>query len=130
MLLTDYSVTGVKNTRLVMSVLGVLKVPDDKVLLVANNRDARTENTLARTQAESFLGSKIALEIPFDPAVVGAAVSRGAPVITIAPDSTVTGAFRQLADLIAQSGPAALAGAVAAPAPAAKRQRRILGFAR
>ena len=129
-LLTDYSVTGVKNTRLVMSVLGVLKVPDDKVLLVANNRDARTENTLARTQAESFLGSKIALEIPFDPAVVGAAVSRGAPVITIAPDSTVTGAFRQLADLIAQSGPAALAGAVAAPAPAAKRQRRILGFAR
>ena len=129
-LLTDYSVTGVKNTRLVMSVLGVLKVPDEKVLLVANNRDARTENALARTQAESFLGSKIALEIPFDPAVVGAAVSRGAPVITTAPDSTVTEAIKQLADLIAQGGPTAPAGAVAAPAPAAKRQRRILGFAR
>lgn len=129
-LLTDYSVTGVKNTRLVMSVLGVLKVPDDKVLLVANNRDARTENALARTQAESFLGSKIALEIPFDPAVVGGAVSRGAPVITTAPDSTVTEAIKQLADLVAQGGPTAPAGAVAAPAPAAKRQRRILGFAR
>lgn len=130
-LLTDYSVTGVKNTRLVMSVLGVLKVPDDKVLLVANNRDARTENALARTQAESFLGSKIALEIPFDPAVVGSAVSRGAPVITTAPDSTVTEAIKQLADLVAQGGPAAPAGvAAAAPAPAAKRQRRILGFAR
>lgn len=129
-LLTDYSVTGVKNTRLVMSVLGVLKVPDEKVLLVANNRDARTENALARTQAESFLGAKIALEIPFDPAVVGAAVSRGAPVITTAPDSTVTEAIKQLADLIAQGGPTAPAGAVAAPAPAAKRQRRILGFAR
>lgn len=130
-LLTDYSVTGVKNTRLVMSVLGVLKVPEDKVLLVANNRDARTENSLARTQAESFLGSKIALEIPFDPAVVGTAVSRGAPVMTTAPDSTVTEAIKQLAGLIAQGGPAAPAGvAAAAPAPAAKRQRRILGFAR
>jgi pilus assembly protein CpaE len=129
-LLTDYSVTGVKNTRLVMSVLGVLKVPDDKVLLVANNRDARTENALARTQAESFLGSKIALEIPFDPAVVGAAVSRGAPVMTTAPESGVTAAIKRLADLIAQGGPTAPAGMVPSPAPAAKRQRRILGFAR
>lgn len=130
-LLTDYSVTGVKNTRLVMSVLGVLKVPEDKVLLVANNRDARTENSLGRTQAESFLGSKIALEIPFDPAVVGAAVSRGAPVMTTAPESTVTVAIKQLADLVAQGGPAAPAGVAAAPpAPAVKRQRRILGFAR
>lgn len=129
-LLTDYSVTGVKNTRLVMSVLGVLKVPDDKVLLVANNRDAHTENALARTQAESFLGSKIALEIPFDPDVVGAAVSRGAPFIATAPDSAVTKAIKQLADFIAQGGPATPAGVAAAPAPAAKRQRRILGFAR
>lgn len=130
-LLTDYSVTGVKNTRLVMSVLGVLKVPEEKVLLVANNRDARTENSLARTQAESFLGAKIALEIPFDPAVVGAAVSRGAPVVTTAPESTVTVAIKQLAGLVAQGGPTAPAGVAAAPpAPAAKRQRRILGFAR
>ena len=129
-LLTDYSVTGVKNTRLVMSVLGVLKVPDEKVLLVANNRDARTENALARTQAESFLGSKIALEIPFDPAVVGAAVSRGAPVITTAPDSAVTEAIKQLADLVAKGGPTTPAGVAAVAAPAAKRQRRILGFAR
>jgi len=114
----------------VMSVLGVLKVPEDKVLLVANSRDARTENSLARTQAESFLGAKIVLEIPFDPAVVGAAVSRGAPVTTTAPDSTVTEAIKQLAALVARGGPAAPAGvAAAAPAPA-KRQRRILGFAR
>ena len=129
-LLTDYSVTGVKNTRLVMTVLGVLKVPDDKLLLVANNRDARTENALARTQAETFLGAKIALEIPFDPAVIGAAVSRGAPFITTAPDSEVTKAMKQLADVIAQGAPAVPAGAVAAPAPSPKRQRRILGFAR
>ena len=130
-LLTDYSVTGVKNTRLVMTVLGELKVPDDKVLLVANNRDARTENALARSQAESFLGSKIALEIPFDPGVVGAAVSRGAPFITTAPDSAVTEAIKQLADLVAHGGPLTPVGAVAtAAAPAPKRQRRILGFAR
>lgn len=133
-LLTDYSVTGVKNTRLVMSVLGVLKVPDEKVLLVANNRDERTENSLARTQAENFLGTKIALEIPFDAVVVGGAVSRGTPFVTASPQSEVAKAMLQLASLVSNQDelePAAAAAAKpAAPAPAAKRPRRLLGFAR
>jgi pilus assembly protein CpaE len=132
-LLTDYSVTGVKNTRLVMSVLGVLKVPDDKVLLVANNRDERTENSLARTQAENFLGTKIALEIPFDAVVVGGAVSRGTPFVTASPQSEVAKALLQLASLVINEEQPVAASAAAkpsAPAPAAKRPRRLLGFAR
>lgn len=131
-LLTDYSVTGVKNTRLIMSVLGVLKVPDDKVLLVANNRDARTENSLTRAQAENFLGTKIALEIPFDPEIVGAAVSRGAPFVVSAAQSPVAQAVGQLAALITNGeGAAAAAAAASTPAPTPhKKQRRLLGFAR
>jgi pilus assembly protein CpaE len=131
-LLTDYSVTGVKNTRLIMSVLAVLKVPDEKVLLVVNNRDARSENSLTRTQAENFLGTRIALEIPFDPAVVGAGVSRGAPFVVTAAQSPVAQAVDHLAALLTnRDSAAAVASAGAAPAPApAKKQRRILGFAR
>lgn len=131
-LLTDYSVTGVKNTRLVMSVLGVLKVPDEKVLLVANNRDARSDNSLGKAQAETFLGAKIAVEVPFDADVVGAAVSRGAPFVTSAPNSDAARSLMQLADLITNGESAQPAGADAKPAPAAaaKKPRRLLGFAR
>ena len=131
-LLTDFSVTGVKNTRLVMSVLGVLKVPEEKVLLVANNRDARSDNSLGKAQAETFLGAKIAVEVPFDADVVGAAVSRGAPFVTTAPNSDATKALVQLADLITngESAQPATADAPPARAPAAKRPRRLLGFAR
>ena len=131
-LLTDYSVTGVKNTRLVMSVLGVLKVPDDKVLLIANNRDARSDNSLGKAQAETFLGAKIAVEVPFDADVVGAAVSRGAPFVTSAPNSEAAKALVHLADLITNGEAAQPLGAAAAPAPAPapKKPRRRLGFAR
>lgn len=130
-LLTDYSVTGVKNTRLVMGVLGVLKVSEDRVLLVANHRDAPSENALTRAQAENFLGRAIALEIPFDAAVVGTTVSRGTPFVTTMPQSGVAQAVRQLADLIVNGGDAAPPPQEPAEAaPAAKRQRRRLSFAR
>lgn len=129
-LLTDYSVTGVKNTRLVMSVLGVLKIPGERVLLVANHRDALTENSLTRDQAEKFLGAPIALEVPFDPAVVGATVSRGTPFVTSAPQSGVAQAVQQIAELILRGGEAPPPGAepVETSLPV-KRQRRRLSFA-
>lgn len=129
-LLTDYSVTGVKNTRLVMGVLGVLKIPEERLLVVANHRDAPSENSLTRAQAETFLGARIALEIPFDPAVVGTTVSRGAPFVTTSPQSGVAQALVQLADLVANGGEAAPPPEVAEPAPPAKKQRRLLSFAR
>jgi pilus assembly protein CpaE len=129
-LLTDYSVTGVKNTRLVMSVLGVLKIPEERVLVVANHRDEPSENSLARAQAENFLGTRVALEIPFDPAVVGATVSRGTPFVSNAPQSGVAQAMVQLAELIVSGGEVAPQLEAAETPAAGKRQRRRLSFAR
>ena len=39
-LVTDFSVTSVKNTRLIMSVIGVLQVDPERIVVVANHRDA------------------------------------------------------------------------------------------
>ncbi|MBV8194992.1 MAG: response regulator [Candidatus Dormibacteraeota bacterium] len=125
-LLTDFSVTGVKNTRLLMTVLNVLKVTEERLVLVANNRDPRSENSLERAQAETFLHSRIALDIPYDPAVVGGSVSHGTPFVTSAPQSPAARAINQLADLLATRELTAASGGV----PSRKRQRRLLGFAR
>jgi pilus assembly protein CpaE len=123
-LLTDYSVTSVKNTRLLMSVLEVLRLPDERIVLVANQRDPRNENQLDRSQAESFLHRQVRLEIPNDPVLVAASVSRGVPFVTNAPQSQIARAVNQLADLL-------VAPADATPAPTdRKRQRRLLSFAR
>ncbi|MFN2581870.1 MAG: response regulator [Candidatus Dormibacteria bacterium] len=124
-LVTDYSVTGVKNTRLLMTVLSVLKVPAERIVLVANNRDARTENNLERAQAEAFLHTPIALDIPYDPAVVGGSVSRGAPFVTAAPQSAATRAMHELANALVRRQSAEPVGA-----SSRKRPRRRLGFAR
>ena len=126
-LVTDYSVTGVKNTRLLLTVLEVLHLPSERIVVVANARDPKTENHLDRAQAEGFLHTPIALEIPHDPAVVGASVSRGVPFLSSAPQSLAGRAIVQLADLLI--GPARAAPAPATP-PEPKRQRRRLGFAR
>lgn len=124
-LLTDYSVTSVKNTRLLMSVLDVLRLTDERIVLVANQRDPRNENQLDRSQAESFLHRQVRLEIPNDPALVATSVSRGTPFVATAPQSPIARAIMQLADLlIAPAG-----GTTAAPADR-KRQRRLLSFAR
>ena len=125
-LLTDYSVTGVKNTRLVMSVLGVLRVPAERIVLVANHRDAPSGNDLDRSRAEAFLSAPIAIEIPFDPGVVGASVTRGAPFVSAAPQSGPARAVAQLATMLV--GPQV--AEPAAGAPARRRPRRRLGFAR
>lgn len=125
-LVTDYSVTGVKNTRLLLTVLEVLHVPSEHIVLVANTRDPRTDNHLDRAQAESFLHQPIALEIPHDPAVVGASISRGVPFLSSAPQSLAGRAITQLADVLAGRQ----AETMTDTTPERKRQRRLLGFAR
>ena len=124
--LTDFSVTGVKNARLVMSVLGVLKVAPERIVLVANHRDAPSGSDLERAQAEAFLHESIAVEIPFEPDVVAASVSRGAPFVSASPQSGAAHAVTQLAALLVGE---AMPEAPPEP-PARKRGRRLLGLAR
>jgi pilus assembly protein CpaE len=129
LLVTDFSVTGVKNTRLALTVFEVLKVPEEKIHVVANHREDAGGGELQRAQVEGFLKSQIAAEVPFDPVVVGGSVGRGVPFVVLSPDSAPARALEQVARAI---------GAVAADAPPAPavdsgprgKLGRLLAFSR
>ena len=125
-LVTDFSVTSVKNTRLIMSVIGVLQVDPDRLLVVANHRDAPLAGGMDRARIEDFLRHPVAAEIPHDAVAIGGSVSSGVPVVIANNQSPAKGAFERLAATV--TGTAEPVGA--GEQPAKKRRGRRLGFAR
>lgn len=125
-LVTDFSVTSVKNTRMIMSVIGVLQVDPERILVVANHRDAPLAGGMDRARIEDFLRHPVAAEIPHDAVAIGASVSLGVPVVIGGHSSPATAAFERLAAVVTgQAGPAD----AAEQQPGKKRSRRRLGFA-
>jgi len=125
-LVTDFSVTSVKNTRLIMSVIGVLQVDPERIVVVANHRDAPLAGGMDRARIEDFLRHPVAAEIPHDAVAIGGSVSSGVPVVIGGHSSPATAAFERLAStLTGDAGPES-----AAEQPGKKRSRRRLGFAR
>jgi pilus assembly protein CpaE len=127
--ITDFSVTGVKNTRLALSVLEVLHVPAEKIAVVGNHRDDAGVVELERAQVESFLKAPIAAELPFDPGVVGGSVSRGVPFVVTSPGSAPSDAIHNVARAVGVD----LGEHVAAAPPEPdrrKKSRKILAFSR
>jgi pilus assembly protein CpaE len=124
-LVTDFSVTSVKNTRLIMSVIGVLQVDPERIIVVANHRDAPLAGGMDRARIEDFLHHPVAAEIPHDATAIGGSVSSGVPVVIGGHSSPATAAFERLASALTGEG-----GAEAAEQPGKKRSRRRLGFAR
>ena len=129
LLVTDLSVTGVKNTRLARGVLESLRVEPARILVVANHRDAAGE--LDVSGAESFLGARISTEIPYDAGVVAASINEGVPFVLSSPGTAASAALRAVARTV---DPALRIGGEAAHAPRTsdkkKRTRRVLGFSR
>ena len=125
-LVTDFSVTSVKNTRLIMSVIGVLQVDPERIVVVANHRDAPLAGGMDKARIEDFLRHPVAAEIPHDPMAIGGSVSSGVPVVISGHSSPATAAFERLASALTGD-----AGPDAAAEPAGKkRSRRRLGFTR
>jgi pilus assembly protein CpaE len=125
-LVTDFSVTSVKNTRLIMSVIGVLQVDPERIVVVANHRDAPLAGGMDRARIEDFLRHPVAAVIPHDAAAIGGSVSSGVPIVIGGHSSPATAAFERLASsLTGDAGPES-----AAEQPGKKRSRRRLGFAR
>jgi pilus assembly protein CpaE len=123
---TDFSVTSVKNTRSIMSVIGVLQVDPERILVVANHRDAPLPGGMDRARIEDFLHHAVAAEIPHDAAAIGASVSLGVPVVVGGHSTPATAALARLASVvIGNAGPAD----AAEQRPGKKRSRRRLGFA-
>jgi pilus assembly protein CpaE len=130
LLVTDLSVTSVKNAKLVRSVLEVLKVDSDRFALVINHRDGAGE--MERGHAEKFLELAAIVEIPYDPAVVAPSVSRGVPFVLAHPQSQAAARIQELALALTATAPAPdqPPAAPPPPEPSRRRPRRMLGLGR
>jgi pilus assembly protein CpaE len=129
LLVTDLSVTSVKNTKLARSVMDVLKLDPDRCLLVVNHREAAGE--MERAQAEAFLDLRAAIELPYDPGLVGTSVSQGVPFVLSHPQSPISQRVTELARSLAAGREAAAPVPAAGPTETTRRRpRRMLGLGR
>ena len=130
LVITDLSATGVKNARLLQTVMGVLKVDPGRFVLVVNHRDGAGE--LERGYVETVLKTAATVEIPYDPNVVATSIARGVPFVLSQPQSQPALRIAGLADLLAPAS-AGHARPDADPAPldpASPKRRRRLGIGR
>lgn len=97
-MLSDLSVTGVKNARLTRTVLQTVGIDPTSVVVVANHRDTAAE--LDRRGAEGFLGARIAVEIPNSAELVATSINKGIPFVTSNPSSAPSVAMQALAAII------------------------------
>jgi pilus assembly protein CpaE len=130
LVITDLSTTGVKNARLLQTVMGVLKVDPGRFVLVINHRDGAGE--LERGYVENLLKTAATAEIPYDPNVVATSIARGVPFVLSQPQSQAALRIAGLADLLAPAAPGR--GRPEAdpvtPDPAGSKRRRRLGMGR
>lgn len=127
-LVTDLSVPGVKNTRLVRGVLDALEVLPTRVLVVANHRESAGE--LDAGGAGSFLGTAIAADIPFDAKVVATSVNAGVPFVVSDPGSRPAAGVRAIATAIDPASQVTEAAQSSDTLDRKKRPRRMLSFSR
>jgi pilus assembly protein CpaE len=90
-----FDIPSVKNVTLTLQTLNLLHYPTDRVYVVLNRTQPRSE--IERSEVERALGLKIAAEIPYD-RDVPVAVNRGVPVPMSSPRSPVTKAVAELAE--------------------------------
>lgn len=94
----DMDLPSVKNAKLALETLRLLKFPTNKVKLVLNRSNARAR--LDDKEIEGALKMEIAAAIPSDGAVA-ASMNEGRPVVESAPRSRVAKGFESVAELVA-----------------------------
>jgi pilus assembly protein CpaE len=130
LVVTDLSATGVKNARLLQTVMGVLKVDPGRFVLVINHRDGAGE--LERGYVENVLKTAATAEIPYEPNVVATSIARGVPFVLSQPQSQAAVRIGGLADILspAAEGRARADAEPASADPGTSRRRRRLGMGR
>ena len=94
----DMDLPSVKNAKLALETLRLLKFPASKVQLVLNRSNARAR--LDEKEIERSLKLKISAAIPSD-GMVPASINEGRPVVESAPRSRVAKGFETVYDLVA-----------------------------
>ncbi len=93
----DMDLPSVKNAKLALETLRLLKYPSSKIQLVLNRSNAKAR--LDEGQIEESLKMKIAASVPSD-GLVPASVNEGRPVVETAPRSKVARGFESVAKLV------------------------------
>ncbi len=102
LLVVDMDLPSVKNAKLALETLRLLKFPSSKIQVVLNRGNAK--NKLDDREIERSLKMKIAATIPSD-GLVPASVNSGRPVVESAPRSSVARAFASIAELVEAEKP-------------------------
>jgi len=98
LMVVDMDLPSVKNAKLALETLRLLKFPTDKVQLVLNRSNAKAR--LDEKEIERSLKIKISAAIPSD-GMVPASINEGKPVVVSAPKSRVAAGYRSVYDLVA-----------------------------
>jgi pilus assembly protein CpaE len=104
MMLVDMDLPSVKNAKLALETLRLLKFSTSNVKLVMNRSNSKAK--LDNKEIEGALKMQISAAIPSD-AVVAASVNEGRPVVETDPKSKVSKGFESVAELIAGKIPEA-----------------------
>jgi pilus assembly protein CpaE len=104
LMLVDMDLPSVKNAKLALETMRLLKFSTSNVKLVLNRSNAKAK--LENREIEGALKMEIAASIPSD-AMVAASVNEGRPVVESDPKSKVSKGYASVAELIAGKIPAA-----------------------
>jgi pilus assembly protein CpaE len=97
LIVVDMDLLSVKNAKLALDTLRLLKFPSSKIRLVLNRANARAR--LDEREIEKTLGMKVAARIPSD-AAIPASVNEGRPVVLGSPKSKTARGFEEVAALV------------------------------
>jgi pilus assembly protein CpaE len=97
LMVVDMDLPSVKNAKLALETLRLLKFPTNKVRLVLNRSNARAR--LDDREIEGALKSQIQARIPSD-GDVAASVNEGRPVVESSPKSKVSKGFGEVFELV------------------------------
>jgi pilus assembly protein CpaE len=102
LMVVDMDLPSVKNAKLALETLRLLKYPTNKINLVLNRSNAKAR--LDDKEIEGALKSQISARVPSE-GIVAASVNEGRPVVESFPKSKVAKGFEEVAELVTGHAP-------------------------
>ncbi len=94
LVVTSLTIPALKDAKLTLKVLESLGVDAAAIQLIVNRVDAYSD--FNKEAIEGNLRSPVVAQLPFEPRVVGEAVTRGVPFVEIQPEAEISRAVREL----------------------------------
>ena len=102
LMVVDMDLPSVKNAKLALETLRLLKYPTNKIHLILNRSNAKAR--LDDKEIEGALKSQISARVPSE-GIVAASVNEGRPVVESSPKSKVAKGFEEVAQVVLGHSP-------------------------